>query len=108
VSFEPRFLIDPTRREIQEALSEHPVDLVLGSAVEGWDAAELGIPHLQCFLPMFDEHCLFDRPTLGFSGALAQADRIKRILGWGRNRRGPQDHLVERVRRGTYGIRRAE
>jgi nitrogenase molybdenum-iron protein alpha/beta subunit len=108
VPFAPRFLVDPTRREIQEALRDHPVDLVLGSAVEGWDAALLGIPHLQCFLPMFDEHCLFDRPTLGFSGALAQADRIKRILGWGRNRRGPQDHMVERVRRGTYGIRRAE
>jgi len=106
VPFQPRVLIDPTRREIQEALREHPVDLMIGSAVEGWDAEQLGIPHLQAFLPMFDEHCLFDRPTLGFSGVLAQADRLKRILGWGRNRRMRQDHMVERVRRGTYGPRR--
>lgn len=107
VPFEPRVLVDPTRRQIQEALREHPVDLLLGSAVEGWDAEEIGVPHLQCFLPMFDEHCLFDRPTLGFSGALAQTDRIKRVLGWGRNRRRAQDGMVERVRRGTYGPRRA-
>ena len=56
------------RKQIKDAIRSSYIDFCIASSIESRDLDELGVPVLEYSFPLFEKHCSFDSPSLGFSG----------------------------------------
>ena len=102
--YSPLVSIDPKRDESTKAVTKKDVDFVLGSTVEAWDMSELNVPVIQVSAPLYEEHCIYDTPIVGFEGCLSLSQKIVNTLNKGRNQRKDEKRKLKKLEMNEYFI----